>query len=83
MFQATQWVKSPEGASGSWTIRARERVPSGRKFQVSGGESLSPSQVYFSGIGSPSPKPGLVSSKSGIGPSLIFPHYAEWKRLGS
>jgi hypothetical protein len=72
MFQATQWVKSPEGASGSWTTRARELVPSGGEDQVNGGEAFSPSQECFLGIGWPSSKAELVSSKSAI-MGLIFP----------
>jgi hypothetical protein len=67
MFQPTQWVKSPDGASGSCTIRATDRVPSGTEAQLSGGEALSPSQEYLSGIGCPSSKAVLVSSTSVIG----------------
>jgi hypothetical protein len=66
MFQPTEWVKSPDGASGSCTIRASERVPSGRELQLSGGEAFSPSQEYFLGIGCPSAKAELLSSKSGM-----------------
>jgi hypothetical protein len=67
MFQPTQWVKSPDGASGSWRMRARDRLPPGREVQLSGGEALSPSQEYLSGIGCPCSKAVLVSSRSGIG----------------
>ena len=66
MFHATQWMKSPEGASGSWTTRATDCVPSGRKLQASGGDTSAPSPVYFAGIEAPSAKAVLVSSGSGI-----------------
>jgi hypothetical protein len=40
----------PDGASGSSTIRARDRVFSGTFANERGGFTLAPSQVYFGGI---------------------------------
>src|SRR5262245_30180191 len=74
MFQATQCVKSPTGASGSWTISASDCVPAGGALQSSGGETLSPSQEYLRGIGCPSLNAMLVSSNSGILRSFLFAH---------
>ena len=48
------------GASGSSQIRAHCLVPVGASFQANGGETSSPSSVYFVGIGCPFSKAALV-----------------------
>src|ERR1039458_7972099 len=53
MFQMSQCVHVPMGASGSSTIRARDCVPAGASSQLSAGERSAPSQVYFFGITPP------------------------------
>ena len=50
MFQTTQWTHVPAGASGSSTIRARDRVFSGMSAIERVGLTSAPSQVYFDGI---------------------------------
>jgi hypothetical protein len=45
MFQASQCVNVPTGASGSSTISASARVPAGGSLQESAGETSSPSHV--------------------------------------
>src|SRR5208283_4940265 len=54
-IQCTQMVFGAwgSGASGSSTISARLFVPAGKPDQASGGDTSSPSQVYFLGIASP------------------------------
>src|SRR4051794_1603888 len=60
MLVSTQWTKPC--ASGSSTISANSCVPAGAFAQSSSGETSAPSQVYWTGIGPPSGKSGLVSA---------------------
>src|ERR1051325_3142575 len=50
MFQTSQCVNEPPGASGSSTVIASDFVPGGIAEIVSGGLTFAPSQVYFDGI---------------------------------
>ena len=56
MLYTDQWRKIPTKASGSSTNIAIARVPPGTSDQRRGGEVLLPSQVYSTGIESPSSK---------------------------
>src|SRR3989338_6738037 len=60
IFHATQCTHVFEGASGSSTITVSEVVPSGTSEKSSGGETFSPSQVYFAGIFPPASNSALV-----------------------
>src|ERR671937_867911 len=64
MPQASQCVNVPTGASGSSTISASERLPSGTFDQTSAGERSSASQVLRAGISPPCWKAGLVSDRA-------------------
>lgn len=57
----TQCTNVPAGASGSSTIRAKDRVPVGAPLQASGGEIPFPLHVYDEGMGWPAAKAGLES----------------------
>jgi len=50
IFQTIQCTQSPDGASGSFTTRARLFVFSGVSEMRSGGLIFSASQVYLAGI---------------------------------
>src|SRR5437899_11438717 len=62
MFQATQWIHVPLGASGSSAIRASDRAPGTVPVKERGGETSLPSQVYSEGMGAPWANTGLLSS---------------------
>ncbi len=62
MLYTDQCLKMEPGASGSSTIIASERVPSGTSDQRSGGDLSSPSHVYSIGIGAPSSNAGDENS---------------------
>jgi len=47
---ASQWVNVPDGASGSSTRSANERVPRGGLVHRSAGGRFAPSQLYRAGI---------------------------------
>src|SRR3989338_1546295 len=72
IFHATQCTHVFEGASGSSTITVSEVVPSGTSEKSSGGETFSPSQVYFAGIFPPGAKTGVGSFISGGEKFLVF-----------
>jgi len=61
----------PEGASGSSQTIRKLRVPSGAPDQANGGDTLSPSHGYFSGMSPPWRKAVLVSL-NGMSASVIF-----------
>src|SRR5262245_66492424 len=68
MSYRTQWTQVifgafGSGASGSSTIRARDRDLAGTPFQERGGETLSPSHVYLAGIAPPGAKADDVRMK--------------------
>src|SRR5262245_2299097 len=50
VLSAIAILRPETGASGSSIIRTRLLAPSGAPSQVSGGETSSPSQVYFEGM---------------------------------
>src|SRR5437762_8004306 len=50
MLYITQWITSPDGASGSSQIIAKLLAPGAFVLRVSGGEIFSPWHVYFLGI---------------------------------
>ena len=52
------------GASGSWQITAKPRVPSGGLRHSKAGETSSPSPVNFAGIAPWDWKAGLLSAMS-------------------
>ena len=53
MFQRSQWVQVPPGASGSSAISVSDCVREGAPSQVSSGERSAPSQVYLVGMTPP------------------------------
>ena len=59
----TQWMKPLALASGSTTVSASSTVPVGIEPQVSGGDTLLPSQVCTTGIAAPGANAGLVIVK--------------------
>lgn len=61
ILKSTQCTHVPRGASGSSTISARVFVPFGIPDHSSGGDTFSPSHVYFFGIISPSLKAALIT----------------------
>src|SRR3990170_4162119 len=65
---STQCVKVPPGASGSSMTSANAFVSAGAPSQASGGETLSPSQVYSAGIVSSLPNASLTSEKAVASP---------------
>ncbi len=65
MLKTSQWTKSP--ASGSMTVRASARVPSGAPDQATSGEMPAPSQVNFVGMAAPSAKDGLETANAAGG----------------
>src|SRR5215211_6556035 len=70
MFQASQCVNVPTGASGSSTTSTSARVPAGGSLQDGAGETSSPSQACREGISSPCPNALLLSPNSRTHPSL-------------
>src|SRR5436309_15784124 len=64
------WVPPiPPGPSGSSKSKTISTVPSGTSDHFSGGEMLSPSQVYRTGTNAWSAKAGLVSVSAIVGGS--------------
>jgi hypothetical protein len=64
MFQASQCVNVPTGASGSSTMRASVRVPGGGSLQDNAGETSSPSHVWRRGISPRSVNASLLNANS-------------------
>ena len=60
MFQTSQWVNNPPGASGSSAIKTRLFASEGRSVICRGGLVSDPSHVNFDGIVPPSWKAELV-----------------------
>jgi|APSaa5957512493_1039668.scaffolds.fasta_scaffold65261_1 hypothetical protein len=56
MLNTDQCLNIPDGASGSSTTMAIERVPAGTSDHLSGGDVFAPSQVNSTGISDPSSK---------------------------
>src|ERR1700677_2567933 len=50
MSKITQWTKSPDGASGSFTIRASDLAADGTPLKLKAGDLSSPEQVNPTGI---------------------------------
>jgi len=71
MSKAAQWWNVSAGASGSSQISRKLRVPSRAPDHAKGGDTLSPSQVYFFGMSPPCRKAALVSL-NGMSASVIF-----------
>src|SRR5438067_13254585 len=67
MFQTSQCVNVPFGASGSVTSNAMLCAFSGTFAKLSGGVTLAPLQVYFCGIVPPSANAGLVMAIAPVG----------------
>src|SRR5262252_4073635 len=61
MFQTSQWVNKPPGASGSSTIKTRLFAPEGTPAICKGGLVSDPSHVNFDGMLAPSWKAELVT----------------------
>src|SRR5687768_8630684 len=76
MLNTTQCEKSFFGASGSSQISARVLVSEGTSLHSIGGETSSPSQVYFGGISPTCLNTGLASLMSSP-PSLVSPQAVE------
>ena len=70
MFQASQCVNVPTGASGSSTINASARVSAGGSVHASAGETSSPSHVWRRGISPPRANASLLNANSPTETSL-------------
>jgi hypothetical protein len=75
MLKIDQCLNIRRGASGSSRIITSARVPVGGSDHRRGGDELAPSQVNFTGIGSPSPNAGEENS--------IVPSAERWGSNGS
>src|SRR5437764_13852130 len=67
-----QWVNVPPGASGSRTTMATAAALMGTPDQASGGDTLSPTHVYLSGIRVLVAKAGLVRLRVLVTGGLLF-----------
>ena len=78
VFTCQRGWKTSLGASGSSQARRKLRVPSGTPVQTSGGDRLSPSQVYSFGISPPCRNAALVNLKGMSASAIRHGHFVKF-----